>query len=145
MSILIFSRWPRPDSQTEQALLKQPLLNVWHKSPQTQSYFQVTLLSLSTPTAGLGQDQTSFRSRVESTNVCDSLYHKAEVALLWARMKGRPIRLPDIWGPGVAGGVTAEFQSAIVVKATSALVLIADTHRHTHVHTHSHVKEKKWF
>lgn len=29
-----------------------------------------------------------------------------------------------------------------VVKATSALVLITDTHRHTRVHTHSHVKEK---
>lgn len=44
----------------------------------------------------------------------------------------------------MAGGVTAEFhKSAIVVKATLALVLIADTHRHAHAHAHSHVKEKK--
>lgn len=44
----------------------------------------------------------------------------------------------------MAGGVTGEFhKSAIVVKATLALVLIADTHRHAHAHAHSHVKEKK--
>lgn len=101
VSILILSGWPRPDSQTEQALLMQQLLNVWHKPPQTQSYVQVTWLSISTPTAGLGQDQ-------------------AEMALLWVRMKGGPTRLPDIWGPGVCvcvGGVTVEFhQTAICSK-----------------------------
>ena len=65
---------------------------------------------------------------------------------LWVRMKGWLTRLPDIWGPGVVVGGSYRGIPPDVVKATSALVLIADTYRHTRVHTHSHVKEKKtWF